>query len=81
MSFFCPLSNVVQGAAHHGIVRWGSAGREEDRIALGFASGGGSHPDLRGLLYRNLLALEALVDGGRNLDPKNIGSFPFLLDP
>jgi len=81
MSVICPLSNVVQGAAHHGIVRWGSAEREEDRIALDFASGGGSHPDLRGLLYRNLLALEAPVDGGRNLDPRKIGSSPFLLDP
>jgi len=74
---------VEHGAkmAHHGIVRRGSAGREVDRIALDFASGDGSHPDPRGLLYRNSLALEALVDGGRNLDPRNIGSSPFLLDP
>ena len=78
---------MVQRVAHHGIVRRGSAGREVDRIALDFASGDGSHPDPRGLLYRNSLALEALValvalvDGGRNLDPRNIGSSPFLLDP
>jgi hypothetical protein len=81
MSIVCLLANVVQGVAHHGIVRWGSEGREEDRIALGFASGGGSHPDLRDLHHRNLLAPETLADGGRNLDPRNIGSSPCLLDP
>jgi hypothetical protein len=82
MSIVYLPSDVVQGAAHHGIVRLGSAGREEDRIALGFVSGGGSHPDPRGPLYRNSLVLEALVEGGRNLDLRNIGSSsPLLLDP